>query len=138
LLGTIIGLIIIGLIAGFIARALVPGKQSMTVLQTILLGIVGSFVGGFLGRLLFHHGGGFIQTSSWIGSIIGSVIVLLIYMQFQKRRVWVGSIRDRVGKPSRPLRPSGQAIGHLRYPLLRVIVQERPGAGKIILAAGLF
>jgi uncharacterized membrane protein YeaQ/YmgE (transglycosylase-associated protein family) len=87
LLGTIIGLIIIGLIAGFIARALVPGKQSMTVLQTILLGIVGSFVGGFLGRLLFHHGGGFIQTSSWIGSIIGSVIVLLIYMQFQKRRV---------------------------------------------------
>jgi hypothetical protein len=40
--GTIIGLIIIGLVGGFIARALVPGKQSMGVLQTILLGIVGS------------------------------------------------------------------------------------------------
>lgn len=41
MLGTIIGLIVIGLVAGFIARALVPGRQSMGVLQTILLGIVG-------------------------------------------------------------------------------------------------
>jgi len=56
-------------------------------LQTILLGIVGSFVGGFLGRLLFHHGHGFVQTSSWIGSVIGSIIVLLVYLQVQKRRV---------------------------------------------------
>jgi uncharacterized membrane protein YeaQ/YmgE (transglycosylase-associated protein family) len=86
MLGTIIGLIIIGFVAGFVARALVPGKQSMTVLQTTVLGIVGSFVGGFLGRLLFHHGGGFVQTSSWIGSIIGAVIALLIYMQLEQRR----------------------------------------------------
>ncbi|HYR26598.1 MAG TPA: GlsB/YeaQ/YmgE family stress response membrane protein [Aquabacterium sp.] len=85
MLGTIIGLIIIGLVAGFIARALVPGKQSMSVVATILLGIVGSFVGGFLGRLLFHHGSGFVQPSSWIGSIIGAVIVLLIYQQVQSR-----------------------------------------------------
>jgi uncharacterized membrane protein YeaQ/YmgE (transglycosylase-associated protein family) len=87
MLGTIIGLIIIGLVAGFIARAVVPGKQSMSILETILLGIVGSFVGGFLGRLLFHHGHGFVQTSSWIGSIIGSIILLLIYLQVQHRRV---------------------------------------------------
>jgi uncharacterized membrane protein YeaQ/YmgE (transglycosylase-associated protein family) len=86
MLGTIIGLIIVGLVAGFIARALVPGKQSMTVGQTIILGIVGSFIGGFLGRLLFHHGGGFVQTSSWIGSIIGAVIALLIYTRFEQRR----------------------------------------------------
>jgi uncharacterized membrane protein YeaQ/YmgE (transglycosylase-associated protein family) len=86
MLGTIIGLIIIGFAAGFIARALVPGKQSMTVLETIILGIVGSFIGGFLGRLLFHHGGGFVQTSSWVGSIIGAVIALLIYLQVQQRR----------------------------------------------------
>ena len=86
MLGTIIGLIIIGFVAGFIARALVPGKLSMTVLQTIGLGIVWSFVGGFLGRLLFHHGGGFVQTSSWIGSIIGAVIALLIYVQLEQRR----------------------------------------------------
>ena len=86
MLGTIVGLIIIGLFAGWIARALVPGKQSMTILQTILLGVIGSFVGGFLGRLLFHHGSGFVQTSSWIGSIIGSVIALLIYIQVEQRR----------------------------------------------------
>lgn len=86
MLGTIIGLIIIGLVAGFIARALVPGKQSMTVVQTIILGIVGSFIGGFLGRLLFHHGGGFVQTSSWLGSIIGALIALLIYTRLERRR----------------------------------------------------
>ena len=86
MLGTIVGLIIIGFFAGFIARALVPGKQAMTILQTILLGVIGSFVGGFLGRLLFHHGSGFVQTSSWIGSIIGAIIALLIYIQVEQRR----------------------------------------------------
>ena len=49
----IITLIIIGAIAGFIARALVPGKDPMGVGATIVLGIVGSFIGGFLGYLLF-------------------------------------------------------------------------------------
>jgi uncharacterized membrane protein YeaQ/YmgE (transglycosylase-associated protein family) len=86
MLGTIVGLMIIGFFAGLIARALVPGKQSMTILQTILLGVIGSFVGGFLGRLLFHHGSGFVQTSSWIGSIIGAIIALLIYIQVEQRR----------------------------------------------------
>lgn len=85
MIGTVLGLIIIGLVAGFIARALVPGRQQMSVVQTILLGIVGSFVGGFLGRLLFHHGNGFVQPSSWLGSIIGAVIVLLIYLQVRAR-----------------------------------------------------
>ncbi len=86
MLGTIVGLIIIGLFAGLIARALVPGRQRMTIPQTILLGVVGSFIGGFLGRLLFHHGSGFVQTSSWIGSIIGSIIALLIYLRVEERR----------------------------------------------------
>ena len=86
MLGTIVGLVIIGFFAGLIARALVPGKQSMTILQTILLGVIGSFIGGFLGRLLFHHGSGFLQTSSWIGSIIGAIIALLIYIQVEQRR----------------------------------------------------
>ena len=49
----IILLIVIGAIAGFIARALVPGKDSMGILPTIVLGIVGSFIGGFLGALIF-------------------------------------------------------------------------------------
>ena len=89
MLGTIIGLLIIGLVAGFIARALVPGKQSMSILATILLGIVGSFIGGFLGYLLFHKDSqnGFVQPSSWIGSIIGAIIALLIYGAVQRRSV---------------------------------------------------
>ena len=84
-LGTIIGLIVIGLIAGFIARAIVPGRQSMGIGATILLGIVGSFIGGFLSRLIFgDNGDGFVQPSSWIGSIIGAIIALLIYTRTRR------------------------------------------------------
>jgi uncharacterized membrane protein YeaQ/YmgE (transglycosylase-associated protein family) len=63
-----------------------PWQAVKSIVPTILLGVVGSFVGGFLGRLLFHHGSGFVQTSSWIGSIIGAVIALLIYVQVEQRR----------------------------------------------------
>ena len=82
MLWTILGLIIVGLIAGFIARAVIPGKQSMSILMTIVLGIVGSFVGGFLGFLIFGSDptGGFLQPSGIIGSIIGAIIVLGIYV----------------------------------------------------------
>jgi uncharacterized membrane protein YeaQ/YmgE (transglycosylase-associated protein family) len=88
MLGTIIGLIIVGLIAGFIARAVIPGKQSIGILMTIVLGIVGSFVGGFLGFLLFGSdpNGGFLQPSGIIGSIIGAIIVLGIYVLVARRR----------------------------------------------------
>ena len=53
-----------------------------------MLGIVGSFVGGFLGYLLFHKDSqdGFVQPSSWFGSIIGAVIVLLIWLRVGNRR----------------------------------------------------
>ena len=73
MLWTILGLIIIGLIAGLIARAVIPGKQSMGILLTIVLGIVGSFVGGFLGFLIFGSdpNGGFLQPAGIIGSILG-------------------------------------------------------------------
>ena len=88
MLWTILGLIIIGLIAGLIARALIPGKQSMGILLTIVLGIVGSFVGGFLGYLLFgaDPNGGFLQPSGIIGSILGSILVLGLYVLFTRRR----------------------------------------------------
>lgn len=87
MLGLIISLIVIGLIAGAVARLLVPGKQDLSIAATILLGIVGSFVGGFLGYLLFHKDsqGGFFQTAGIIGSIIGSVIVLLLWLRFGDR-----------------------------------------------------
>ena len=77
----IILLVIVGAIAGFVARALVPGRDAMGIVPTIILGIVGSFIGGFLGALLFGKDAlsGLLQPSGIIGSIIGAVIALLVY-----------------------------------------------------------
>jgi len=93
----IITLIIIGAIAGFIARALVPGKDPMGIGATILLGIVGSFIGGFLGWALFGKdmNEGALQPSGIIGSIIGAIIALLIYRAATRRGVG-GRTRTRL------------------------------------------
>ena len=89
MLGFILYLLIIGLIAGFLARLLVPGPDPMSVLGTMALGIVGSFVGGFLGWALFGHDlkDGALQASGIIGSIVGAVIALLIYRAMTRRHV---------------------------------------------------
>jgi len=81
MIGFILYLIVIGLIAGFIARALVPGRDSMSVLATMVLGIVGSFIGGFIGYALTHKDAadGAFQASGIIGSIVGAIIALLVY-----------------------------------------------------------
>lgn len=81
----IIWFIIVGLIAGFIARAIVPGRDPMGVVTTILLGIAGSFIGGFLYNLLFSGADNLLQPSGVIGAIIGAIIALLIYRQVRAR-----------------------------------------------------
>jgi uncharacterized membrane protein YeaQ/YmgE (transglycosylase-associated protein family) len=93
----IISLIIIGAIAGFIARALVPGKDPMGIGATILLGVVGSFIGGFLGWALFGKdmNEGALQPSGIIGSIIGAIVALLIYRAATRRGVG-GRTRTRL------------------------------------------
>lgn len=74
----ILSMIVIGAIAGYLARALVPGKDPMGFWGTVLLGIVGSFVGGFLGSLVFG-GETLLGPAGLIGSIIGAIIALLVY-----------------------------------------------------------
>jgi uncharacterized membrane protein YeaQ/YmgE (transglycosylase-associated protein family) len=93
MLGLILTMIVVGLLAGALARLLVPGKQSMSILTTLVLGVVGSFVGGFLGYLIFHNDAseGFFQPSGLIGSVIGAVIVLLIWTRVGGR----SSVRTR-------------------------------------------
>ena len=81
MIGFILYLLIVGVVAGFLARFLVPGPDPMSVGATIVLGVVGSFIGGFLGYVLFgvdfDEGG--IQAAGIFGSIVGAVIALLIY-----------------------------------------------------------
>jgi uncharacterized membrane protein YeaQ/YmgE (transglycosylase-associated protein family) len=85
---SVVYLLFIGIVAGFIARLLVPGRNRIGFWGTVLLGIVGSFVGGFLGYVLFgfDKDEGAIQPAGFFGSIIGAIIALLIYRAFRRRR----------------------------------------------------
>ena len=76
----IVMLIVVGLIAGAIARLLMPGRDPIGLLGTILLGVAGSFVGGFLENLLFYHklAPHRFHFAGIIGSIIGAFLVLLL------------------------------------------------------------
>ncbi|MDQ6861434.1 MAG: GlsB/YeaQ/YmgE family stress response membrane protein [Verrucomicrobiota bacterium] len=74
---------VIGLVIGAIAKLLMPGKDPGGCIITMLLGIAGAWLGTFLGRMLF---GGANYTAGWIMSIVGAMILLLIYrMIFGKR-----------------------------------------------------
>ena len=78
---SIIGWIVLGLLAGVIAKRLVPGNESVGVIVTMLLGIGGALLGGFLATAL---GLGdpideFFDLSTWLGAIIGAILLLLIY-----------------------------------------------------------
>ena len=79
-MGFIIVMLIVGLIAGAIARLLMPGRDPLGILGTIALGVAGSFVGGFLQNLVQFHslGIGSFHTVGLIGSIIGAWVLLLV------------------------------------------------------------
>ncbi len=83
----LITFLIVGFLAGLIARALVSGPSPSGIIPTTVLGVVGSFVGGFLGYLLLGKdlGEGSLQPSGIIGSIIGAIIVLLIWRRAASR-----------------------------------------------------
>lgn len=74
--------ILIGLVAGVVAKFLTPGKDPGGWIITILLGIAGSYVGTFLGKSIGHYQEG--QTAGFIASVIGAIVLLLIYRLFTK------------------------------------------------------
>jgi uncharacterized membrane protein YeaQ/YmgE (transglycosylase-associated protein family) len=77
----IIAFIILGLLAGIIAKALLPGDDPGGIIVTTLIGVAGALVGGFLASALFnaHPLDDFFDLSTWITAIIGSLILLVIY-----------------------------------------------------------
>jgi len=70
--------IIFGVIVGFIARALMPGRQGMGLVMTALLGVAGSFIGGFLGSLISDRPVTELHTAGLIGSVLGAVVLLAL------------------------------------------------------------
>ena len=79
--------LVFGLVVGLLARAIMPGRQSMGLLATMVLGVIGSFVGGFLASLVTDSRITDFNTAGIIGSIIGAMVVLLVASRFFTRRV---------------------------------------------------
>lgn len=80
-----IWMLIIGLIAGAIAKLIMPGRDPGGIIVTILLGIAGSFVGGLLANMLGRGGDGD-NTAGLIGSVVGALILLFLYRMIAGRR----------------------------------------------------
>ncbi|MGV9556914.1 GlsB/YeaQ/YmgE family stress response membrane protein [Streptomyces sp. NPDC003401] len=77
----IIAWILIGLLAGAIAKLLLPGKDPGGIIVTMLIGVVGGLLGGWLGKVIFGVDSidGFFDLSTWIAAIVGSLILLVLY-----------------------------------------------------------
>jgi uncharacterized membrane protein YeaQ/YmgE (transglycosylase-associated protein family) len=80
----IIAWILIGLIAGAIAKLLLPGKDPGGIIVTMLIGIAGAVLGGFIGRAMGFYGPG--QAAGWLMSIVGAIVLLFIYRLVVGRR----------------------------------------------------
>ena len=84
----IIAFIILGLLAGLIAKAIMPGEDPGGVIVTTIIGIVGALLGGFLAGALFDADplDEFFDISTWLTAIVGSIILLVIYRSVVRRR----------------------------------------------------
>jgi len=83
-MGTIIWTLVIGLVIGAVAKLLMPGKDPGGCIITILLGIAGAFVAGYIGRVAGWYQPG--QPAGFIASVIGAMILLLLYRIIAGRR----------------------------------------------------
>ncbi len=76
----ILGWIVLGLLAGLIAKAIMPGRDPGGIIVTILIGIVGAILGGFIGNAIFGRGlQEFFDLGTWLLAIGGALILLAIY-----------------------------------------------------------
>ena len=77
----IIAFLILGLLAGIIAKAMLPGEDPGGIIVTMLIGVAGALIGGFLAAALFdaHPLDEFFDISTWITAIIGSILLLVVY-----------------------------------------------------------
>jgi uncharacterized membrane protein YeaQ/YmgE (transglycosylase-associated protein family) len=84
----IIAFIILGLLAGLIAKAILPGDDPGGLIATALIGIAGALIGGFLASALFdaHPLDEFFDISTWLTAIVGAIVLLLIYRMVVGRR----------------------------------------------------
>ena len=84
----IIAFLILGLLAGAIAKAIMPGDDPGGLIVTTLIGVVGAFAGGFLATALFgaHPLDEFFDISTWVTAVIGSLVMLTAYRMFLKER----------------------------------------------------
>ena len=83
----IIVMLIVGLIAGALARLILPGKDPMGIWMTMLLGIAGSFLGGFIGNLIWRpEGGSYFHPGGIVLSVVGAILLLWIWRMIQRRR----------------------------------------------------
>lgn len=85
----IIGWIVLGLLAGMIAKAIMPGAERGGCIVTTLLGIVGALLGGFLATA-FGFGDPideFFDLSTWVAAIVGALIILFVWSAVRRRRV---------------------------------------------------
>jgi uncharacterized membrane protein YeaQ/YmgE (transglycosylase-associated protein family) len=84
----IISWIILGLVAGLLARMLVPGKDQQGLIITLVLGVAGALLGGFVATEVFHLSGiqGFFNLSTWVCAIAGAAVLLLAYNLITGRR----------------------------------------------------
>lgn len=86
---SILAFIILGLLAGLLARALMPGRQSMGFVMTAVLGMAGSFVGGFLASFLSGYSLMDFHATGLIGSVIGALLLLAIAGYSSRHRAFV-------------------------------------------------
>ena len=87
MVGTILAWIVIGLIAGILAKIVMPGPDPGGVILTIVIGIVGAFIGGFVVRLLGGSGVTGFNLSSILVATLGAIILLAIYRLIASRSV---------------------------------------------------